>query len=106
AYEMSSGAKPISPVENIAVAAMEQWNTLLKAELRNTPQFTEKFYAQLRAANLTFGKRVHCPFLRPFFLSPEDERRVRVVAETMTELAERVTDAALKDAALLEQFHL
>jgi len=103
---MSSGAKPISPVENIAVAAMEQWNTLLKAELRNTPQFTEKFYAQLRAENLTFGKRVHCPFLRPFFLSPEDERRVRVVAETMTELAERVTDAALKDAAMLEQFHL
>ena len=103
---MSSGAKPISPVGNIAVAATEQWNSLLKAELRNTPQFTEKFYAKLRAANLTFGKRVHCPFLRPFFLSPEDEQRVRVVAETIAELAERVTDAALKNSALLEQFHL
>ena len=103
---MSSRAKPISPVGNIAIAATEQWDTLLKAELRNTPQFTEKFYAKLRAANLTFGKRVHCPFLRPFFLSSEDEQRVRVVAETMAELAERVTDAALKNDALLEQFHL
>jgi uncharacterized circularly permuted ATP-grasp superfamily protein len=49
---------------------------------------------------------VHCPFLRPFFLSPEDEQRVRIVAETMAELGERVANAALKDAALLRQFHL
>jgi uncharacterized circularly permuted ATP-grasp superfamily protein len=49
---------------------------------------------------------VHCPFLRPFFLSPEDEQRVRIVAETMAVLGERVANAALKDAALLRQFHL
>src|SRR5207253_1346471 len=50
--------------------------------------------------------RVHCPFLRPFFLSPEDEQRVRNVAETMAELGERVATAALGDAELLGQFHL
>jgi len=103
---MSMGAAPTSPVGNISNQAAEQWHKLLKAKLRSSPKFTENFYAQLHAAKLTFGNRVHCPFLRPFFLSPEDERRVRVVAETMADLAERVTDAAMKDPALLTQFHL
>src|SRR5262249_34852107 len=39
-------------------------------------------------------------------LSLEDEQRVRVVAETIAELAERVAAAALQDPALLAQFHL
>src|SRR5258707_15190043 len=103
---MSTGAAPTSPVGNISHQAAEQWHKLLKAKLRSSPNFTEQFYAQLRDAKLTFGDRVHCPFLRPFFLSPEDEQRVRVVAETMADLAERVTDAAMKDARLLAQFHL
>jgi uncharacterized circularly permuted ATP-grasp superfamily protein len=103
---MSMGAAPTSPVGNISCDAAEQWHQLLKTKLRSSPKFTEQFYAQLRDAKLTFGDRVHCPFFRPFFLSPEDEQRVRVVAETMADLAERVTDAALKDAALLGQFHL
>jgi hypothetical protein len=103
---MSMGAAPTSPVGNISNQAAEQWHQLLQAKLRSSPKFTENFYAQLRAAKLTFGNRVHCPFLRPFFLSPQDEQRVRVVAETMAELAERVTDAAMKNTALLAQFHL
>jgi len=103
---MSMGAAPTSPVGNISNEAAEQWHKLLQAKLRSSPKFTENFYAQLRAAKLTFGNRVHCPFLRPFFLSPEEEQRVRVVAETMADLAERVTDAAMKDKALLAQFHL
>ncbi len=103
---MSMGTAPTSPVGNISNEAAEQWHKLLQAKLRSSPKFTENFYAQLRAAKLTFGNRVHCPFLRPFFLSPEDEQRVRVVAETMADLAERVTDAAMKHTALLAQFHL
>ena len=103
---MSMGAAPTSPVGNISHQAAEQWHKLLQAKLRSSPKFTENFYEQLRAAKLTFGNRVHCPFLRPFFLSPEDEQRVRVVAETMADLAERVTDATMKDRALLAQFHL
>ncbi len=57
-------------------------------------------------AKLTFGRRVHCPFLRPFFLSPQDEERVRRVAETIAAVAERVTMAALEDNSLFQQFHL
>ena len=45
-------------------------------------------------------------FFRPFFLSPEDEQRVRVVAETIADLGERVVSAALVDAGLFGQLHL
>ena len=103
---MNTGAAPTSPSGTTASAAAELWDKTLKAELRNSPHFTDKFYERLRAAKLTFGNRVHCPFLRPFFLSPEDEQRVRVVAETMADLGERVANAALGDPLLLGQFHL
>src|SRR5499427_10854586 len=103
---MNPGAAPDPPVNTISSAAAEQWDQLLKAELRESPKFTEQFYERLRAAKLTFGNRVHCPFLRPFFLSPEDEQRVRAVAEKIAELGERVANHAMKDASLLAQLHL
>jgi hypothetical protein len=84
----------------------EYWQGLLDAALQKDPALPEEFLKKLRAVKLTFGDRVHCPFLRPFFLSPEEEDRVRPVAETIAELGERVTIAALADKNLLAQFHL
>src|SRR5499427_3213936 len=103
---MSSGAAPTNPVSTVSGLPAEIWHKLLKQELQRSPEFTEQFYEKLRAAKLTFGKRVHCPFLRPFFLSPEDEQRVRVVAEKMAEFGERIASRAMADAALLGQLHL
>ena len=60
----------------------------------------------MRRAKLMFGERVHCPFLRPFFLTQEDEERVRIVAEGIAAIAERVVTAALADKHLFAQFHL
>src|SRR5690348_9050624 len=82
------------------------WDALLREQLAHSPAFTEEFYDKLREKNLTFGSRVHCPFLRPFFLTASEEQHVRNVAEKMAEFGERVAAAALQDAALLEQFHL
>src|ERR1700733_13322274 len=73
----------------------EHWHTLLRPVLTDDPDFPVEFFARLRDARLTFGDRVHCPFLRPFFLSPEDERRVPIVAETVADLGERVVTASL-----------
>jgi hypothetical protein len=84
----------------------ERWNALLQPALAEAPNFSGEFFARMRAAKLTFGDRVHCPFLRPFFLSPGDERRVRVVAETIADLGERIVAAALEDASLFAQLHL
>jgi hypothetical protein len=85
---------------------IEYWNELLQPMLEKSPELAEQFFTRLRTEKLTFGDRVHCPFLRPFFLSPDDEQRIRVVAETVAELGERVTVAAMEDPALLGQLHL
>jgi len=103
---MSSGAAPTNPAGTVSSPPAELWHQLLKQELARSPGFTEQFYDKLRAAKLTFGNRVHCPFLRPFFLSPEDEQRVCVVAEKMAEFGERVANQAMKDPSLLAQLHL
>ena len=99
---MTSAAAPTAMASNPA----EYWHELLRPVLDKSPDFPEVFLARLRSAKLTFGDRVHCPFLRPFFLSPEDEQRVRVVAETIAGLGERVATVALKDESLLAQLHL
>ena len=70
------------------------------------PGLPEDLFRRMRQEKLTFGDRVHCPFLRPFFLSPEDERRVRTVAEAIAELGERVVIAALDDKHIFAQLHL
>ncbi|HKV24632.1 MAG TPA: hypothetical protein VJN93_08585 [Candidatus Acidoferrum sp.] len=82
------------------------WTEILKATLLRVPSLPEDLIKRLRRANLTFGDRVHCPFLRPFFLSPQDEERVRTVAETIADLGERVVTAALEDKHLFAQLHL
>ena len=87
-------------------SAAEYWHALLHPALETNHALAEDLLKGLRAAKLTFGDRVHCPFLRPFFLSPQDEDRVRPVAETIAELGERVALAALADEKLFAQFHL
>src|ERR1700719_5070131 len=84
----------------------DEWTDILKATLLRVPALPEHLFKRLRRAKLTFGDRVHCPFLRPFFLSPEDEERVRAVAETIADLGERVVAAALEDSNLFAQLHL
>jgi hypothetical protein len=99
---MTSGAlsseAPLDPAE--------EWSSILKSTLMRMPALPEGLFKRMRKSRLTFGNRVHCPFLRPFFLSPADEERVRTVAETLAELGERVAAAALEDKNLFVQFHL
>ncbi|HTQ60933.1 MAG TPA: hypothetical protein VMI32_11950 [Candidatus Solibacter sp.] len=99
---MTSAPTPSIPAPD----PVEVWNDIVKSTLLRLPALPEDLFKRLRNAKLTFGDRVHCPFLRPFFLSPEDEERVRVVAETIADLGERVVTAALEDKNLFAQFHL
>lgn len=85
---------------------VERWNALLRPLLKESPDFPKNFLQDLQDAKLTFGNRVHCPFLRPFFLSPQDEARVRAATETLARLGERLATAALADDSLFAQFHL
>ena len=85
---------------------VEYWDELLRPLVKKSPDLAKHFLEEVRAAKLTFGTRVHCPFLRPVFLSPADETRVRNVAETIAAVAERLTSEALENPSLFEQFHL
>jgi len=69
------------------------------------PRYRKNCFKRMRKTRLTFGDRVHCPFLRPFFLSPEDEEHVRTVAETIADLGERIASAVLDDNHLFAQLH-
>jgi hypothetical protein len=79
-----------------------EWHSLLTPE-ELSPAACLRFAAAMRERKLTFGDRVHCPFLRPFLLTEADEDRVRVAAETIASAGERVAHAALASPALLDE---
>jgi uncharacterized circularly permuted ATP-grasp superfamily protein len=56
----------------------------------------------MREQRLTFGNRLHCPFLRPLFLERGDVSRVSAVAEAIAAFGERVIRAALEDPTVLD----
>jgi uncharacterized circularly permuted ATP-grasp superfamily protein len=78
------------------------WHGLLAPE-ELTPEACQRFAASLRERKLTFGDRIHSPFLRPFLLTQADEQRIRVAAETIARAGERVAEAAMASPALLSE---
>jgi len=82
---------------------VEAWNIELANGNELSPEFCQGFARSMRARRLTFGDRIHCPFLRPFILSAADEARVRGAAETLARLGERIAREALVSPALFAQ---
>ncbi len=79
------------------------WNVLLRPGEERSPEYSLAFAASMRGRKLTFGDRVHSPFLRPFFLSAADEARIRRAAETMAAIGERVAREAITTRSLFDQ---
>jgi uncharacterized circularly permuted ATP-grasp superfamily protein len=75
-------------------AAIDYWHDLLRPDVELAPAFTDAFTDDLRSARLFFGTRIHCPFLRPFFLDEAQVELVRSVGETIARVGERVVAAA------------
>ena len=84
-----------------SVAARELWMQLL--EQTETASLCADLAARMREARLTFGGRLLCPFLRPFFIDAGDEARVARAAETLATVGERVAHAALDWPELVEE---
>jgi hypothetical protein len=93
----------MAPRKTPPESPVNYWHSLLRPEVELTPAYFEEFAAKLRAARLTFGDRVHCPFLRPFFLSEEDEARILPVCETIAALGERIAATAMDSPDLMRQ---
>jgi uncharacterized circularly permuted ATP-grasp superfamily protein len=79
------------------------WHRALHADGGVTTAYCREFAASMRARRLTFGERIHCPFLRPFLLSASDEARIRRAAETIAALGERIARAAIASPELFRQ---
>jgi hypothetical protein len=80
--------------------AIEAWHRLLEPGGELGPAFIASLTAEMRARKLTFGDRIQCPFLRPFFLTPSDEERIRDATELIAVLGERVARAAFESPRL------
>lgn len=83
---------------------IEAWHALVRRE--HGGGLCAALAARMRERHLTFGGRLLCPFLRPFFLDPRDEQRVTHAAETLWRLGERVAAAALERPALMTELCL
>src|SRR3954467_4868465 len=84
--------------------AVTSWHRLLRENASS--QLCTSLAEQMRERRLTFCGRLLCPFLRPFFLTPSDEARVKDAAEMLWHLGERVAKAGAADARLLEHLGL
>ena len=80
------------------------WHELVRAGTDAT--LCAGLAARMRERHLTFGGRLLCPFLRPFFLDPGDEGRVKRAAETLWRLGERLAAAAIADEGLMTELGL
>lgn len=83
--------------------AIDVWHALLREGDELSREYCLALAATMRGRKLTFGDRVHCPFLRPFFLSAADEARMRRAAETIAALGERIAREAITAPALFRQ---
>jgi uncharacterized circularly permuted ATP-grasp superfamily protein len=84
--------------------AIEHWSALVRGAADRT--LCASLADRMRDARLTFGGRLLCPFLRPFFLTLAEEARIAHAAQTLWQLGERVARVALERPELLDELGL
>ena len=75
--------------------AIDTWHGLLRPGEELTEAYWSELAGRMRAAKLTFGDRLNCPFLRPFFLSEDEAARIGHASETIARVGETVVAAAV-----------
>lgn len=78
------------------------WHGLLRPEVELSEPFWSELSARMRGARLTFGDRLNCPVLRPFFLTEQEAGRVTHASETIARVGEKVVAAAVETPNLLD----
>ena len=91
---------------SLVTDAIDHWHSLLRPEVELTPAYADAFTAELRARHLHFGDRIHCPFLRPFFLDDEQLALVTRVSETIARMGETLVAASTARPDLFEALAL
>jgi hypothetical protein len=84
--------------------AAEDYDRLLRDEKGHLQELQAGLADRLRAARLTFGGRLLCPFLRPNFVSPAAYEQIRTVCRNIFQAVESVE--ALLGPALWDRVDL
>ena len=77
-------------MDPLALRAADEYHKLLRDEKGFVQEMEARFFDKMRAAQLTFGGRVLCPYLRPNFVSPRDYEEIRGVCRAIFAAIEKV----------------
>jgi hypothetical protein len=72
--------------------AADDYHALLRDDRGLVEELEQRFFDRMRAAKLTFGGRVLCPFLRPNFVSPAVYDEIRGVCRGIFRAIEKVEE--------------
>ncbi|MGE0452195.1 MAG: hypothetical protein AB7O37_06640 [Vicinamibacteria bacterium] len=78
-------------MDPLTARATDDYHALLRDEQALVQELEERFFERMRAAKLTFGGRVLCPFLRPSFVSPADYHEIRGVCRAIFAAVEKAS---------------
>lgn len=79
-------------MDPVTARAAEDYHRLLRDDQALLQELEANFFERMRAAKLTFGGRVLCPFLRPHFVSPASYERIRGVCRGIFKAIEKAED--------------
>jgi hypothetical protein len=77
-------------MDPVAARAIDAYHGLLRDEKALAEELEARFVERMRAARLTFGGRVLCPFPRPNFVAPGDYENIRGVCRDIFQAIEKV----------------
>src|SRR2546428_12496986 len=100
-----SASSSIVKTENMSSEAVAHYHNLLANDelARSSLSLLDE---SLDRAKLIFGGRRLSPYLRPHFVAEADFARITRICETVWGAIEKVKDAAVNDAALLDELGL
>ena len=76
-------------MDEVTARAVDDYDRLLRDEKAHVQELQANLADRFRAAKLTFGGRLLCPFLRPNFVSPASYEQIRGVCRHIFQAVER-----------------
>ncbi len=77
-------------MDEVVARAVDHYHALLRDDRELREEIESRFLERMRAANLTFGGRVLCPFPRPNLVSPAAYEQIRGVCRRIFRAIEKV----------------
>ncbi len=88
------GRRRMPAMDSIGQKAADDYHRLVRDETALVQEMEAGFFERMRAANLTFGGRILCPFIRPGFVAPKDYEDIRGVCRGITAAIRRSSQAS------------